>query len=110
MIIYIQMKNKRTSNATSNSIAYPGQHKRKAPADNEEFEDDDPARGLSTNPPFDPSGLHAGHMFDMAKLHGPAVSVGATTVDLTPRRMVLGGFDAQCAIIHKAVSVSKQLL
>ncbi len=52
------------------------------------------------SPPFDPAGLRAGEVFKAAKMTG--IPVGEVESDPNPKRMVLAGFNTQCAVMRRA--------
>ncbi|MCJ1367491.1 hypothetical protein MMC16_006624 [Acarospora aff. strigata] len=53
-------------------------------------------------PPFDPTGLHAGVIFEFANLK-KGIAVGEVAEDPDPKRMVVAGFNKQCSIMRRAV-------
>ncbi|KAI9875811.1 MAG: hypothetical protein M1830_007956 [Pleopsidium flavum] len=76
------------------------QKRARADDDDESSENgDDKENGANEdNAPFNPTGLAAGEIFRILTFLSEKLSE-----DLVPRRMVLGGFNVQCAVMRRAV-------
>ncbi|KAI9874600.1 MAG: hypothetical protein M1830_009575 [Pleopsidium flavum] len=83
-----------------------GESRKRARADDDdessENGDDKENRGNENNAPFNPTGLAAGEIFKLVNV-SVGVPIGEISEDPVPRRMVLGGFTVQCAVMRRAV-------